>query len=146
MKINLLNSVIIGVVSTIGMSILMLVLSNLGFPEMNPPKMMAHIMHQSLFVGWIIHLMIGITFSIMFHILYNWKLHTKSWYLNGVIFGILAWILAQIGFGVIGAVAGMPPARNGSMELMIAGSILTHLFFGFCVAIGFNLLVQKKLK
>ncbi|MBS3912983.1 MAG: hypothetical protein KG003_00635 [Bacteroidetes bacterium] len=143
MKTNPVNSVIVGVASTIGMSILMFILSNVGFPEMNPPKMMAGIMHQSLFVGWIIHLMIGIVFTITFRLIYNWKLQSKSWYMNGLLFGILAWVLGQIGFGVIGAVVGMPAPRDGSMGLMMAGSVITHLFFGFCVALGFNLSVRR---
>lgn len=139
MKIQFGISAIIGALSTLGMSILMYILTIIGFPEMNPPKMMAMIMNQSLSIGWVIHFFIGITFTMIFNFLLFWKLKAKSLLMQSLIFGIMALLLAQVGFGIIGAITNMPAPKSGNMTLIVIGSILTHLFFGFSVAVGFKL-------
>ena len=54
--------------------------------------------------------------------------------LKGAVFGFAAFIFAQIMMAIMGAVLGGTPPMDGSMLLMMFGSILGYVIFGIVVA------------
>jgi len=59
----------------------------------------------------------------------------KSRILKGVIFGMAAFVFAQIAMMVMGAMFGNMPSPEGSMVLMMIGSIMGHIIYGIVVAL-----------
>ena len=80
------------------------------------------------------HFMIGITFAVSYSYLFAPKAKINNIFLKGAIFGIAAFIVAQIALGILGAILPMPP-QEGSMVLVIAGSAMGHIVFGIAVAL-----------
>jgi len=59
----------------------------------------------------------------------------RSKILKGTICGLGIFIFAQIMMGIMGALMGGMPPMEGSMILMMIGSIAGHIIFGIVVAL-----------
>ncbi len=98
--------------------------------------MMSAMMGVPMAMAWVMHFLIGIIFAAMYVFIFS-KLLKKisSKYLRGAIYGIIAFILAQIGLPVMDAVFGNTmPEPQGSMVLLMIGSVMGHLIFGIVIA------------
>ncbi|MCM4157971.1 hypothetical protein DHD80_18410 [Gramella sp. AN32] len=102
---------------------------------MNPPQMMASTMETSIIVGWIIHLMIGIIFALIYAYLI-FKLLTKvsSTFVKGIIFGIIAFVIGEIGMLLMGAMMPEMPMPQGNMIVIASAGLIGHIIFGIVVA------------
>ncbi len=132
------KSILGGVIGTAVMTMVMYVAPFMGMPKMSPPEMLAGMMNLPVFLGWAMHFMIGVAFALAYTHLFAPKVNIGNIYLKGAAFGLAAFVFAQIAMAVMGAMFPMPP-MEGSMMLMMLGSIMGHAIFGMAVAktVGF---------
>lgn len=124
-----------GIVGTAVMTVIMMIAPMMGMPEMNPPEMLSVMMGMPIAVGWLMHFMIGIIFALAYAFLFiNVVKKINNNILKGAIFGFVVFIFAQIMMGIMGMIFPMPP-MEGSMVLIMVGSIVGHLIFGVIVAL-----------
>ena len=125
-----------GIVATIAMTLFMMIAPMMGMPKMSPPAMLSMMIGFPIAVGWIMHFMIGIIFALIYALLFAnllKKINNKIY--KGAIFGLAAFLFAQIGFAIMGAMFGDMPPPEGSMMLMMIGSIMGHIIFGIVVVL-----------
>lgn len=132
---NFTKSIVAGIVATIIMSLFMMMSALLGMPKMSPPEMLSGMMETSIVVGWIIHFIIGIVFALMYvYVISNWLLKIGSLALKGVVFGIIAFIIAQVSMALMGMIMEVPQP-DGKIILLAIGSLIGHIVFGIAVAL-----------
>lgn len=135
MNNKFLRTIVAGIVATIAMTAMMMIAAQLGMPKMEPPKMLATTMGASVVVGWIMHFMIGIIFALMYaFIIKNWLTKISSYLGKGVVFGIIAFVMALIGMVVMMQIFPSMPKPSGNMMLIIMGALIGHILFGIVVA------------
>ncbi len=135
MNNKFLRSIVAGIVATIAMTVMMMIAAQLGMPKMEPPKILATTMGVSVAIGWIMHFMIGIIFALMYsYIIKDWLTKISSNLGKGAVFGIIAFVIAQISMGVMGLMLSSMPKPSGNMVLIIVGSLMGHILFGIVVA------------
>ncbi|MEX2565238.1 MAG: DUF6789 family protein [Cyclobacteriaceae bacterium] len=139
MDTRIKQSLISGILATIVMTVIMLIAPMMGMPEMNPASMLAEVMAVPLIVGWIMHFIVGIIFAAFYVYIFHPKINIQSAVGKGALYGIIIFIFAQVVMGAMGALVGGMPQPQGSMALIITGSIIGHVVFGLVVA----LLVKK---
>jgi len=124
-----------GIIGTAVMTLVIMIAPMMGMPKMSPPAMLSMMMGFPIVVGWIMHFMIGIIFAMAYAFFFiNLVKKVGNNILKGAIFGMAAFIFAQIMMAVMGMMFPMPP-MEGSMMLMMIGSIMGHVIFGITVAI-----------
>ena len=129
------QSLIGGIVGTVAMTIIIWMAPLMGFPKISPPDMLAGMLGLPVFVGWVMHFMIGIIFAMayaFFFIKVVKKVNNNI--LKGAIFGFVAFIIAQITLAIMGAAFPMPQ-MEGSMILNLTGSLMGHVVFGITLAL-----------
>ena len=125
-----------GIIATAVMSMVMWLAAMMGMPKMSPPAMLSMMMGLPIIVGWLMHFMIGIIFAMLYSFFFMKVLRKiNSNILKGAIFGFAAFLIAQVSLGAMGSIFPMPP-MEGSMMLMMLGSIIGHFVFGI-VAVQF---------
>lgn len=125
-----------GIAATVVMTAFMMIAAVMGMPKMSPPEMLATTMGLPIFVGWIMHFLIGVIFALAYAFFFiNWVKSVNSNVLKGVIFGVAAFIFAQIAKAILGAVIGGMPATDDSAMLMMIGGVVGHVVFGIVVAL-----------
>jgi uncharacterized membrane protein YagU involved in acid resistance len=128
MNIKIQKSILAGIAGTIVMTAVTMLAPMMGMPEMSPPKMLSAMLGTPVFVGWIMHFMIGIIFAFAYTYVCILKWKIKNVYLKGAVFGIVIFIIAQIAMAMMGANA------EGSKMMMIMGSLIGHIIFGITVS------------
>lgn len=127
------KTILAGIIGTAIMTIIMMIAPMMGMPKMSPPNMLSGMLGLPVFVGWLMHFMIGIIFAFAYTYLCILKWKIQNVYLRGVVFGIIAFIFAQIIMAIMGAMMPMPK-MEGSMLLMMMGSLMGHIIFGMAVS------------
>lgn len=127
------QSLIGGIVGTAAMTLITWMAPLMGFPKMSPPEMLAGMLGLPVFAGWIMHFMIGIIFAFAYTYLFAPKVKISNIFLKGAVFGFVVFIFAQIMMAIMGAMLPMPK-MEGSMMLMMIGSIMGHIIFGMAVS------------
>ena len=127
------KSILAGIIGTVIMTLVIMVAPMMGMPKMSPPAMLSGMLGMPIFVGWIMHFMIGIIFAVIYTYVVASKLKIENIYLKGAIFGIIVFVFAQIMMKVMGAIMPMPK-MEGSMLLMAIGSLMGHIIYGIAVA------------
>ncbi|MGQ9820204.1 MAG: DUF6789 family protein [Candidatus Kapaibacteriales bacterium] len=130
MNPKLQKSVLGGIIGTAIMTVVMMVAPMMGMPKMSPPEMLSGMLSMPVFVGWIMHFMIGIIFAFAYTYLCILKHKISNVWLKGVVFGIIVFIFAQIMMALMGIMMPMP-AMEGSMMLTMIGSLMGHIIFGW---------------
>jgi uncharacterized membrane protein YagU involved in acid resistance len=118
------------------MTMVMFIGHFMGLPKMNPVVMLSMIMGFPLFLGWVMHFMVGIVFALAYVFLFVQllkKVHSRI--VKGIIFGIAVFIFAQIMMAVMSALLGGMSSPGGDMLLMMAGSVMGHAIYGITVAL-----------
>ncbi|MEX0995599.1 MAG: DUF6789 family protein [Flavobacteriaceae bacterium] len=135
MKNTFLQAVIGGIAATIVMTLLMMITGAMGMPKMNPPQMLADTMGFGIIIGWVVHFMIGIIFAILYaYVFLSMLSKINNTFLRGLIFGVIAFVIAQIGMQIMGAMMPNMPMSSGDMMMMAIGSLVGHIVFGIVVA------------
>ncbi|AOM84082.1 hypothetical protein [Salisediminibacterium beveridgei] len=131
MKNNLIYGVIAGLTGGLIFGILM---QMMGMIEMI--AMMAG--SSSLFVGWLIHMIISIVFGVSFTVLApkfnNLPLFT-------ILFGVVIWVIGPL--VIMPMMLGMGTMLMNAFAMDQLMSLGTHLFFAVIVAVVYKLLTSK---
>ncbi|NDP20138.1 MAG: DUF1440 domain-containing protein [Paludibacter sp.] len=128
------QSIIGGIVATLVMTIVMFLAPMMGLPKMNIGQMLSMLLGVPVFVGWIMHFMIGIIFALSYTFIFSKivaRINNKV--LKGALFGLAVFVFAQIAIAIMGWLMGSMPPLEGSMSLIAIGSIIGHLFYGIVV-------------
>ena len=125
---NIVKGVIAGFVATVVLSLLMMMKSAMGLmPELDVISMLSAMMGTGLAIGWIAHFMIGaVIWGGLFALLAS-RLPGGSLWLQGVIFGVGAWVLMMVAI--------MPMAGAGffGMKFGMVAPVMTlvlHVIYG----------------
>lgn len=131
MDTRIQKSILAGIIGTVIMTVVMMFAPMMGMPKMSPTAMLSGMMGMPIFVGWIMHFMIGIIFALAYTYLFN--VNISNIWIKGAVFGVLAFVFAIIMMMIMGTM--MPlPKMEGSMMLMIMGALVGHIIFGMAVA------------
>jgi hypothetical protein len=133
MNSKISKSIVAGIIGTIVMTIITFVAPMMGMPKMSPPDMLAGMMGIPIIVGWIMHFMIGIIFAFAYTYLFAPKVKISNIFLKGAVFGFVVFIFAQIMIAIMGAMLPVPN-MEGSMMLIMIGSIMGHIIYGMAVS------------
>lgn len=133
MNTKIQKSILAGIIGTAIMTVVMMVAPMMGMPKMSPPEMLSGMLGMPVFVGWIMHFMIGIMFAFAYTYLCIFKHKISNIWLKGAVFGIIAFVFAQIIMVIMGMMMPMP-AMEGSMMLTMIGSLMGHIIFGMAVS------------
>jgi len=135
MNSKMRKSFISGIAGTIVMTAFMFIGPFIGMPKMNPAEMLADMMGIPILAGWVLHFLTGIIFSASYVYLFNPKVRIGNETLKGAVFGLSVFVFAQIAMGIMGSIMGGMPEPEGSMVLLMIGSIIGHIVFGIVVAL-----------
>jgi hypothetical protein len=127
------KSLLGGIIGTIIMSLVMFIAPMMGMPKMSPPDMLAAMLGVPSILGWVMHFMIGIIFALAYTYLFAPKVKIGNLFVKGAVFGFVAFIFAQIMLAIMGAMFPMPEMQ-GSMILVMIGSIIGHIIYGITVS------------
>lgn len=136
MDTRVTKSILAGIIGTAVMSFIMSIAPMMGIPEMNPPAMLAGMMGMPIAVGWLMHFVIGIVLAALYVSLFAPWVSMKNKIVKGSVFGIVAFILAQVGMLALELIIGGMPTPNGNMLGILIGSIMGHVVFGIFVALS----------
>lgn len=135
MENQIKQSAFAGIAGTAVMTMVMFAAPFMGMPKMNPAAMLAEMMGLPMALGWIMHFMIGIVFAATYvYILRNRLQKMQSRFLEGAVFGFAVFVFAQIMMITMNALLPAIPSPEGSMILVLMGSIIGHMVYGIVVA------------
>lgn len=107
-----------------------------GIPKMSPLDMLSMMLGVPITIGWFMHFMIGIIFAMTYAFFFiNLVKKISNPIFRGAIFGIAVFLFAQIMLAILDTVMGGMPPMEGSMLLIMVGSIIGHIVFGIVVAL-----------
>lgn len=141
MKNKIQKSVLGGIVGTGVMTLIMFIAPMTGMPKMSPPEMLSGMLGLPIIAGWMMHFMIGILFAFSYVFVisgYLKKINSKM--VNGALFGLIVFLFAQVMMFLMKSIMGGMASPEGSMALMMIGSIMGHLVYGIVTV----LLVKSK--
>ncbi|MDT8324779.1 MAG: DUF2938 family protein [Bacteroidota bacterium] len=127
-QFRLFPAIVAGIAGTAVMSVMMAIAPMMGLPPMNVPSMLSNFMGMPLFLGWVMHFMVGSILAVQYAAFASSRLPGPP-VLRGMLFGLAPWLMAQVivnpmmGAGVFAMNAAAPVG-------MVMGSLLGHLVFG----------------
>ncbi|PKG52303.1 MULTISPECIES: DUF6789 family protein [Olleya] len=134
MNNKFLKSIVAGIIATIAMTVLMVISGKLGMPKMEPPHMLATTLGAPVVVGWMMHFMIGVSFALIYtYVISGWFEKINSVVLKGVVFGVIAAVMAKVSMTIMGKMFDTMPAPSGNMALVLMGLVMGHILFGIVV-------------
>ena len=134
MNSRIIKTILAGIVGTIVMTLVMVVAPMMGMPKMSPPDMLAGMMGMPVIIGWMMHFMIGIIFALAYSFIFAPAVKINNLLLKGIIYGVVIFVFAQIIMAIMGAMLPMPK-MEGSMMLLMIGSLIGHIIYGIIVAL-----------
>ncbi len=134
---NVIGAVIAGLVGTVVMTILMVVAPAMGMPKMDIVGMLGSMITANkgtaTIVGWVIHLMMGVVFAIIYAFAWSQGIGSVTW-LWGLIFGAVHAIVAIVMMPIMIRMHPRPPEMEGGAMTMV-GQLMGHLVYGLVVAL-----------
>lgn len=142
---NILNSVIAGIIATIVFTTVLMMAPKMGMPKMDIVSLLGSMFgkpNQAL--GWMMHLMMGIIFALIYAFLWSNGIVTATW-TSGLVFGAVHWLVVGVVMGMIpmmhvgiksGAVQapGMWMTNSGGF-MAFMGGLVGHMIFGVVIAL-----------
>ena len=128
MNKNLISILQGGLIATAAMTMLMIAAPMMGMPKMPIGNMLAGFMGIPVWMGWVIHFIIGTMLAAAYTLL--WKNHFPgSAVVKGLMFSLVPFIMAQIiVMPMMGA--GLFSANTPAPLMMVMGSLMGHLVYG----------------
>jgi len=137
----LLIIIAIGILATIGMTIFSYIISFFTSNKVEEPQLLNemvfrlrlghHDLKKEHVVGWAIHLIIGIFFSLLYFGLLNYNLIDRN-YLHGIIFGLIAGFIGVLGWKLLEVLHPNPPS---SLKMIFYAQLIpAHIIFGLCLS------------
>jgi uncharacterized membrane protein YagU involved in acid resistance len=149
-KMNFFLTVTAGIISTLVMTLFMAAAPKMGIPRMDIVSLLSTMFDKkgNLFLGWMMHLMMGIVFAGIYTFLWSINLGAAIWY-YGLIFGAIHWLIVGIVMPMIplmnvgirsGTVnpPGMYMTASGGIKSFFGG-LMGHMIFGLVVALVYSL-------
>jgi hypothetical protein len=133
MNSKISKSILAGVIGTALMSLVMFVAPMMGIPKMSPPNILAGMTGMPIIAGWVMHFMIGIIFAFAYTYLFAPKVKISNLFFKGAVFGFVVFIFAQIMLAIMGVMLPMPK-MEGSIMLIMTGSVIGHVIYGMAVS------------
>jgi uncharacterized membrane protein YagU involved in acid resistance len=143
---NILSAVIAGVVASLVFSIILAMAPKMGMPKMDIVSLLGSMFSAktNLALGWMMHLMMGIVFALIYAFLWSSGISGATW-LGGLIFGAVQWLAVGVVMGMMpmmhvgiksGAVQapGMWMTNNGGV-MAFMGGLVGHMIFGIVIAL-----------
>ncbi len=123
-----------GIAATAVMTLIMLIAPMMGMPDMKIGNMMAAFMGIPVWLGWAMHLMIGIVWAMVYVFLVKDRL-TLSPAIKGMLFALLPWILMQL---MVMPMMGMGlfSANAPNQVMMVLGTMMGHLVYGLVLGLS----------
>jgi uncharacterized membrane protein YagU involved in acid resistance len=127
MKVNFARAALAGIVATFTMTVVgVFIAPMMGIPRMNPADMLAGQMGGNAILGWLGHVMIGITLAIFYAVIQSRIPGPPA--IRGALFGLLPWAMAML---MVMPMMGMP--LFGGAASTAVGSLIGHLVYGATV-------------
>lgn len=150
---NIIGAVAAGLAGTIVMSVLLAMAPLMGLPKMDIVGMLATMFTKkaNTALGWVLHLMMGIVFAIIYAVLWSAGLG-RAGVSGGALFGAAQWLIVGMimGMGVplmhVGVSSGSVKApgywmtANGNGLMAFVGGLLGHVVFGVVVGLVYTLI------
>jgi hypothetical protein len=149
---NILNAVISGIVATVVFTMILMMAPKMGMPKMDIVGLLGSMFStkSNLALGWIMHLMMGVIFALIYAFLWSVGVGAATW-ASGLIFGAVHWLIVGMAMGMIpmmhvgiksGAVKapGLYMTGNGGGAMAFMGGLVGHMIFGLAVAIVYALI------
>jgi uncharacterized membrane protein YagU involved in acid resistance len=128
MNVKLISIMKGGLIATAVMTMLMLVAPLMGMPEMPIGNMLAGFMGIPVWLGWVMHFVIGIILAGAYVFIWKERI-TGSAVVKGLLFSLIPFLLAQIiVMPMMGA--GLFCTNTPAPLLMVMGSLIGHLVYG----------------
>jgi uncharacterized membrane protein YagU involved in acid resistance len=128
-----------GIGGTAIMSTVSALIGIAGGPKMNSALLLSYILNVPQIAGWILHFVVGILFALIYTFLVMPRLSRIFSSLGkGIIFGLIAFVVAMISLPAIGAIFGRMPQMVASVPAMMAVSVTEHVVFGMAVVLIFD--------
>ena len=146
---NILAAAGSGIVGTLAISMVMAFGPKMGLPKMDIVGMLSTMFGKpNRTLGWIMHMMMGIVFALIYAFLWSLGIGSASW-LVGLLFGIGHWLVVGVMFALIPMMhAGI---KSGEVEkpglwmtnqgglMAFMGGVMGHMVFGIVVALVYGL-------
>lgn len=133
MNAKISKTILAGIAGTVVMTIVTMLAPMMGMPKMSPPEMVSGMMGLPIAAGWMMHFMIGIIFAFAYTYALFSILKIQNILAKGAVFGIIAFIFAQIMMVIMGSMMQMPEMEGAKMMMMV-GSLIGHIIFGMVVS------------
>jgi len=135
--IKFFSGIVSGSIATAVMSLFMYVAAGMGFVAVAPQELAAYVWTLGPAMAWAVHFLMGILLALLYIFIFRRMLRViDSVLLKGFIFGLIAFLIAQIGyFGLEQAAYEMPTSTDNDMVLAVTSSLIGHLIFGIIVAL-----------
>ncbi len=143
---NILSAVIAGVVASLVFSMILAMAPKMGMPKMDIVSLLGSMFStkSNLALGWMMHLMMGIVFALIYAFLWSSGISGATW-LGGLILGAAQWLIVGMVMGMIpmmhvgiksGAVKspGLWMTNNGGL-MAFMGGLVGHMIFGVSIAL-----------
>ncbi len=140
-KPDFLKAVLAGIAGTIAMTMLILAAPMMGMPPMDIAGMLADFMKMSVILGWVAHFMIGSVWGIAYAYIGVRMLPGAPWQ-KGLLFSIVPWLMMQtMASPMMGTGVFFSSTSSGMM--MVAGSLMGHLFYGAVLGLVYTKLTSR---
>jgi hypothetical protein len=143
---NILNSVIAGIIATIVFTTVLMMAPKMGMPKMDIVSLLGSMFSAktNLALGWMMHLMMGVVFALIYAFLWSNGIGAATW-TGGLIFGAVHWLVVGVIMSMIpmmhvgiksGAVQapGMWMTNSGGI-MAFMGGLVGHMIFGVVIAL-----------
>ncbi len=134
MNTKIQKTILGGIIGTAIMSLVMFIMPLVGFAKMAPQNLLSNMMGKPIYVGWLLHFIIGIIFAFVYTYLGLFKWRINNIYLKGAVFGILVFVVGQIFMHFLQSSFGLPPMEGSIIHNMLGG-FLANLFYGIAVVV-----------
>ena len=125
-----------GIAATAIMSMGSALIATSGGPKMYSALLLAYMLNVPPIAGWILHFVVGVSFALIYTFLVMARLGRISSLLGkGIVFGLIAFLLAMVSLPTMGLIFGRMPQMVASVPAMLAVSIVEHVVFGITVVV-----------
>ncbi|MDF1501268.1 MAG: hypothetical protein P1P76_12445 [Anaerolineales bacterium] len=137
---DILGSIIAGLVGTLLMTLLMYMAPSMGMPKMDIIGMLGTMFtsgeRAARALGTVMHFMMGAVFGIAYAFLWNVGVGSPTW-VWGLIFGAGHTVVALLTMPLMMGMHPRPPEMESGPRMML-GSLMGHLVFGLVVALVYQ--------
>lgn len=134
MNTKIQKTILGGIIGTAIMSLVMFFMPLVGLAKMAPQNLLSNMMGKPIYVGWLLHFIIGIIFAFVYTYLGLFKWRISNIYLKGAVFGILVFVVGQIFMHFLQSSFGLPKMEGSIIHNMLGG-FLANLFYGIAVVV-----------